>query len=323
MKNNKVYSPVLFILLLGLFVNSASAQVGFNNPNPHPSSLLDLTAKDKGLLIPRMTSTQRLAIANPANGLIVFDITLKSFCYYDTVANPDKWMLLSALKADANPNGHAILNTTGNVGIGVTTPVHKLEVAGNIKASDTLIATVGRFTGTVIANSFSGNGSVPSGAIILWYGSTPPAGWVICDGNNGTPDLRGRFVLGAGQNQTPASGDINPTYTVGATGGENVHTLTKSELPKHKHTVSSTLTDNGQVTNASTSTNDSYAVVNAGGTPLFFAPAVGAEIRNNVTATSHTHTISGNTGDGTTDGITAQSHENRPPYYVLTYIMKQ
>ena len=52
---------------------------------------------------------------------------------------------------------------------------------------------------------------VPKGGIIIWSGSVNdiPAGWVLCDGSNGTPDLRDRFVLGAGNN-----------YTVGATGGK-------------------------------------------------------------------------------------------------------
>ncbi|MBK7009422.1 MAG: hypothetical protein IPH36_12755 [Saprospiraceae bacterium] len=46
--------------------------VGIGNLNPHPSSLLDLTASNKGILIPRMSNTERLAIAAPATGLLVF-----------------------------------------------------------------------------------------------------------------------------------------------------------------------------------------------------------------------------------------------------------
>ena len=316
------YSFVSLTLFFGLFSSMLFAQVGFNNPNPHASSIVDLTATDKGLLVPRMTSTQRLAITNPANALLVFDMTLKAFCVYDTVANPDRWMLLTGVKADALPNGNVTLVTGGNVGFGTLNPIHKLEVVGNIKSSDTIIATTGKFSGTISASGFSGNGSVPAGAIMLWYGVTPPTGWVICDGTNGTPDLRGRFVVGSGTNANPASGDINPTYTVGATGGENKHTLGKTEIPNHKHTVNSTATDNGQVTVSSTSITDTYPTT-IPGSPLFFTPASGIEVRNTTSSPAHTHTLSGNTGDGTTDGITGQSHENRPPYYVLTYIMKQ
>lgn len=66
----------------------------------------------------------------------------------------------------------------------------------------------------------------PVGGIILWSGSTSdiPTKWHLCDGTNGTPDLRGRFVIGAGG-----------SYDVGATGGESEHTLTVDEMPSHKH----------------------------------------------------------------------------------------
>jgi microcystin-dependent protein len=323
MKNNTIYFAFSAIILLGIFGNFTFAQVGFNNPNPAPSSIIDLTANDKGLLIPRMTTGERSAISNPANGLLVFDISLKTFCYYDTVSNPDKWVLLSGLKTDANPNGHTTLVTSGNVGLGVSAPIHKLDVAGNIRSSDTVIAATGKFTGTITASGFSGNGSVPSGAIIMWYGTTPPSGWVICDGTNGTPDLRGRFVVGAGTNSSPASGDINPTYTVGATGGENKHVLSISELPKHKHTITSSTVDNGQANIQSAIVTDNYfahSVVPIAGSPQVSASG---EFTSATTQSLHTHTISGSTGDGTTDGANSQPHENRPPYYVLTYIMKQ
>ena len=69
---------------------------------------------------------------------------------------------------------------------------------------------------------------VPKGAIIIWSGSVDniPAGWVLCDGSNGTPNLTDRFVLGAGNR-----------YSVGAKGGEEEHTLTISEMPSHSHEI--------------------------------------------------------------------------------------
>lgn len=55
---------------------------------------------------------------------------------------------------------------------------------------------------------------LPSGIISLWHGAIVdiPAGWILCDGNNGTPDLRNKFIVGAGD-----------SYAVGATGGASAH----------------------------------------------------------------------------------------------------
>lgn len=70
--------------------------------------------------------------------------------------------------------------------------------------------------------------AVPSGIITLWSGSigSIPAGWVLCDGANGTPNLQDRFVVGAGS-----------SFGVGATGGESTHTLTENELASHNHDI--------------------------------------------------------------------------------------
>jgi microcystin-dependent protein len=103
---------------------------------------------------------------------------------------------------------------------------------------------------------------VPSGAILAWSGSiaTIPAGFVICDGTNSTPDLRDRFIVGAGT-----------TYAVDATGGANTVTLATTEIPGHTHTVSGTTASDGAHThNVSGNTSNTGA---------------------------HTHNVSGNTSN--------------------------
>lgn len=74
----------------------------------------------------------------------------------------------------------------------------------------------------------AGNG-IPSNIISLWSGSISniPSGWVLCDGNNGTPDLRNRFIVGAGGQ-----------YSVDDTGGAEQVQLTEAEMPSHNHTFS-------------------------------------------------------------------------------------
>ena len=66
---------------------------------------------------------------------------------------------------------------------------------------------------------YSGQSGVPQGTIVLWSGATAPSGWAICDGNNGTPDLRNLWVVGAGD-----------TYALDATGGS---LTTSSEAVPH------------------------------------------------------------------------------------------
>jgi len=69
---------------------------------------------------------------------------------------------------------------------------------------------------------------VPIGAIVMWAQSTVPDGWVVCDGNNGTPNLTGKFVVG----QDPATGIFD---TLGNSGGGIDRTLVANNIPPHTH----------------------------------------------------------------------------------------
>ena len=92
-----------------------------------------------------------------------------------------------------------------------------------------------------------GDGGVPPGFIGLWSGTADniPTGWALCDGQGGRPDLRDKFVLGAGT-----------AHAVGDTGGEETHTLTVAEMPNHRHVVNYSNPDN-------TSTNGSQTRVSS------------------------------------------------------------
>lgn len=132
----------------------------------------------------------------------------------------------------------------------------------------------------VDGSALTGIEGVPSGVIALWSGSTGsiPSGWVICDGTNSTPDLRDRFVVGAGN-----------SYAVDATGGSNTVTLAEANLPGHTHSVSGTTGSDGAHTH------------NVSG--------------NTSTTGAHTHTLSGNTSNtgahthsGSTSNTGSHSH---------------
>ncbi|MFB9057556.1 hypothetical protein ACFFU9_12475 [Mariniflexile ostreae] len=76
-------STYLFTLLFVLVFFNAFSQVGIGTTEPHASSILDVTSTEQGLLAPRMTSAQRLTIATPAEGLLVFDTDENVFYFFD------------------------------------------------------------------------------------------------------------------------------------------------------------------------------------------------------------------------------------------------
>jgi hypothetical protein len=139
---------------------------------------------------------------------------------------------------------------------------------------------------------------IPAGLISLWSGSVAsiPSGWFICDGNNGTPDLRNRFIVGAGS-----------TYAVAATGGS-----ANATLVSHTHTAS--VTDPGHTHNAYGFAGD-YSIPGGGAQSIVSASTPPSQ---NVPTTSAVTSIS---VSNSTEGSSA-TNANLPPYYALAYIMK-
>src|SRR5690606_21919679 len=152
----KVFSnPYLLILLLNFFVLFASAQnVSFNENGtaPDSSAMLDVSARDKGILIPRMTSAERLAIVNPANSLFVYQTDGNEGIYvYNTI--PNLWQRLSydsnndlatVLSRGNDANGDSIVNLE-LLGIGVNNNLlNPLNVKGPAAFIDDSLNSVGR-----------------------------------------------------------------------------------------------------------------------------------------------------------------------------------
>lgn len=158
---------------------------------------------------------------------------------------------------------------------------------------------------TAVANTPAPPPEVPTGVIVMWSGAIAsiPSGWFLCNGTNGTPDLRNRFIVGAGS-----------TYAVAATGGS-----TDATLPSHTHTGSTNSA--GAHTHLIYVASDSYGV---GDQSTSWSDTGGNDEQTRYDKTagatneagSHSHSFTTNsTGSSATNA-------NLPPYYSLAYIMK-
>ncbi|MHC1776299.1 MAG: hypothetical protein AB9834_12910 [Lentimicrobium sp.] len=120
------------MILLMLSVTTLNAQVAINTDASAPdnSAMLDVKSTSRGMLVPRMTTAQRTAIAAPATGLLVFDNTTQSFWFYSA----GSWVELTDQGSlQWTPNGSNISYTAGNVGVGDATPASTLTVGNGDK----------------------------------------------------------------------------------------------------------------------------------------------------------------------------------------------
>ena len=181
-------------------------------------------------------------------------------------------------------------------------------------------------------NNFDPNSVFAAGMIIMWYGDVNeiPDGWALCDGNNGRPDLRNRFIVGVGSD-----------YVIGDVGGEDLHAgvmtggsgghdhgggtgtteLTAADIPAHSHYLwvqwtggagdAEPLSGSGSRGLAGNADGSfSYQNVNGNGDSLVQESGGGGSGGHDHTITSesdHTHTV---------------GFDNRPPYFALYFIIK-
>ena len=153
------------------------------------------------------------------------------------------------------------------------------------------------------ADGADGTSTLPQGCIIMFNGTTAPTGWAICNGSNGTPDLRNRFIVSTGS-----------SYSINATGGQNSVSLSTAQMPSHDHDADASVNDPGHKHQLRGGVDDSDSM------PARVAPS---DQNSNLRTDAMQDATTGisvsididNEGSGS-------AHENRPPYWALTFIMK-
>lgn len=200
------------------------------------------------------------------------------------------------------------------------------QLANNLDSTGRVDATDGLVNAVPIANGGTGASTaaaartnlgvpstafaVPSGGIIMWSGAQAaiPSGWFLCDGANGTPNLRDRFVIGAGS-----------SYAVGASGGSkdavvvsHSHTASTATAGSHTHAISGGSGGAVQIMGVQSGIT---AAIAAGGVPSsYYTSYGGADILQ--ANGNHTHGVTVDTAG------TSGTNANLPPYYALCFIMK-
>lgn len=185
-----------------------------------------------------------------------------------------------------------------------------------------------------LSSGSDSNSSVPKGTILPWYGSADsvPKGYALCDGQNGTPDLRGRFLVGVD----------GSTYKLGSKGGEEKHQLVGAELPSqavdfvgwylggiyygHKGSNKHSVLVSCDAGDRSAANIQTYAgkseYITMGSRPSLkttsaFCIEDGSADNSNTNVKMFFYPFSSGLKLGND-----QPHENRPPYFAVQYIMK-
>lgn len=185
--------------------------------------------------------------------------------------------------------GDSLRGFRGPKGVGI----EKIDVGTEGENAGDLIVTLDDGSEPINAGNVKGEKgedckNIPQGIIVAWAGSVDnvPPDWAICNGENGTPDLKARFILGS-----------NSTYPPGTVGGEMTHTLALNEIPNHRHKTSNT--NSVQVDRLEENTNTLEEAV-----------------------LSTDNSVNNNSGDIIEHNGVTEPHNNMPPYFALIFIMK-
>ena len=235
--------------------------------------------------------------ATAANNTDIGGINIAEGCAPSGINNAIRELMaqIKDMQAGTDSDNFAVggtLSVTGN-----TTLSSTLTVNSSVGSSGQVLAS----RGAGLSPQWSSVGFI-AGMIVMWSGTvaTIPSGWVLCNGSNGTPDLRDRFIIGATQDDAGVA-KTNITGSLTQTGGSK-----DAIVVSHNHTA--TVTDPGHTHTAS-------GISNLGGGANAFNWSTGASTQTTNSATTGISVAISTQGSSGTNA-------NLVPYYALAFIMK-
>jgi hypothetical protein len=198
----------LWLIVFAVFMAPSSLiaqdNVGIGTNTPAPSAILELLSTNKGLLVPRMTAVQRLAIVAPSNSLLVYDTD--SMCYFFYRTAPPSWVSLCRASAGGGTGPTGPTGPTGSSGsVGATGPTGATGATGPAGTNGSTGATGP--TGPAGANGATGP-----------QGPTGPSGANGATGATGPAGANGATGPTGNNGATGATGSTGATGATGATG---------------------------------------------------------------------------------------------------------
>lgn len=253
---------ILFLIVLGVYHNILAQNVGIGTNAPNFDALLDISSTTKGVLFPRMTSTQRINIATPPNGLMVFDTDRNELYQYISATFSWRALINDSYWRRQTITRNRIGNLNDSVGIGTLSPTEWLDVDGNIRTRNTMIAD-----GNVSAAGIISGSTLNSSGNLFVTGTSALAGNVSTNGdiilNNSGATLQLRNGINVNKGYFQISGN---NVRMGTNSGNETGKL----IFRNNGVDRIAIEDDGKLTTPATGDNNSmiplcYGLVNNSG----------------------------------------------------------
>lgn len=217
---------IFLLIVVGLCVATATAQTGIGTTTPDVSAKLDISSTTKGLLVPRMTATERGAIATPAKGLLIYQTDGEAGFYVNTGTSSSK--VWTRINMDWTKSGNDIsytgnISTTGNLTggnastlAGFGAQINTINISYSLAASDNSEVVQSNASSAITITIPAG---LPTGfnCMVLQYGAgqitfSPASGVTIINRNSYNKTI-GQYalatVLHIGSNIVIISGELS------------------------------------------------------------------------------------------------------------------